>query len=312
MTTVNRRSANNGRYRIIATATDGLIQAAMGTADFQKYVGLVVKLSKMAASNQECDMKSSDEALGKTSLESAYASHVGAYSTGPSVAQIQPNDVSVLLSRTAPRGSHSGRPTLKRLKPTTEMARRGLLKSSKPKAGLLSAKPKAASCAFCKGGHKKTSCPVILKINGRQCMTLERTEIEGLCKRLGSETQHKLHPIEKGVRERMEKSGILDGDAVIPHDALHVILLKVYTTRPTVASRHARGNGQSFESGDNIVEATFLSKCGIELENAPVFYTASTIRVWMTQNVTKTNNRFVFSNLGEPVKHAFLQYEYNE
>ena len=292
----------------MASATDGLIQAAMGNADFNSYVAIVVKLTEMAASNQECDMKSSDEAFSKKSLDEAYKSHVGAFCTRSSVAPIQPNDVSALLPRTAPNGSHSGRPTLNRLKSTKEMARRGLLKS-KPKAGLLSSKPKAASCAFCRGGHKKTSCPVILKINGRQCRTLERTEIEGLFKSLGSATHHKLHPIEKGVRERMERSGILEVDAVIPHGALHVILLKVYTTRPTVASRYARGNGQTFESGDNIVEATFLLEGGIELENAPVFYTASTIRVWMAQNVTKTNNRFVFSNLEEPVKHSFLQYE---
>ena len=76
-------SSNRERFRVMATATDGLIQAAMGNVDFKKYVAIVVKLIEMAASNQECDVKSSDEGFGKTSLELTYASHVGALSTGP-------------------------------------------------------------------------------------------------------------------------------------------------------------------------------------------------------------------------------------
>jgi hypothetical protein len=56
LTTVNSSSANHERFRIMATATDGLINAAMGNAEFKSYVAIVVKLTEIAASNQKFDV----------------------------------------------------------------------------------------------------------------------------------------------------------------------------------------------------------------------------------------------------------------
>jgi hypothetical protein len=106
-----------------------------------------------------------------------------------------------------------------------------------------------------------------LKINGKQCRTLQFKEIQTLCKSLGLGTCHKIYQIKEDDHKRLKQSGIFERDGVIPWDAFHVILLKVYDARdPT-------------DSGKNIVEATVLSVGGKEINNNPGFYEASTIRV---------------------------------
>ena len=132
---------------------------------------------------------------------------------------------------------------------------------------------------------------------------MQFTEIQALCKNLGSGTCHKIYHIKEDDHKRLKQSGIFERDGVIPHDAFHVILLKVYDARdPT-------------DAGKNIVEATFLSVGGKEIENNnPGFYEASTIRVWMSKKVTgsRSNKKCVFSKLEEAATHSYLQNEFTK
>ena len=62
-----------------------------------------------------------------------------------------------------------------------------------------------------------------------------------------------------------------------------------------------------------MVERTFLSEGGDEIvDNTPGFYPAQTIRVQMARNVKKSNKRFVFSKMEDPLKVSSLQLEYFE
>ena len=237
----------------------------------------------------------SNEAYENKSLEEAAQSFFQAFSTSHAVAQIRPDNSSALAPRSAPRGSHSGRPRTKRLKSNNEIRRRGLQSS----------KPKAFSCSFCKGGHKKDHCPKIFKINGANAKTLNWAETQKIFGDLGSDKSHKVYQVQKGNHERIVDFGFFAGEPTIPHGACHVILEKVYSGSLSF--------GETIDSKDNIVEATFLSEGGDEIENnAPGFYPAQTIRVWMTQNVKKSNKKYVFSKLEGPLQHTSLQLEYFE
>jgi hypothetical protein len=283
----NNDSTHQATFRELSIAAEEAISAAVGQPQANSLLGLFVKAKEFFCSN---------EAYENKSLEEAAQSFFQAFSTSHAVAQIRPDNTSALAPRSAPRGSHSGRPQTKRLKSNNEIRRRGLSSS----------KPKAVSCAFCKGGeHKKDHCPKMFKINGAQARTLNWAETQKLFGDLGSDKSHKVYQVQKGNHERMVDFGFFAGEPTIPHGACHVILEKVYSGSLSF--------GETIDSKDNIVEATFLSEGGDEIENnAPGFYPAQTIRVWMTQNVKKSNKKYVFSKLEDPLQHTSLQLEYFE